>query len=159
MNRGGLPHSEIFGSKLVCSSPKLFAACHVLHRLLAPRHPPYALSSLTIETHALLHVIVVGKNYRLQSIQLRKISCCRPRGRHALLFTQRTKTDSNFQRARLRPSGYGAQPSHFPPSLPAEARFASPLFRPGITGAKAGGEYRARTGDLLVANQALSQLS
>jgi len=25
--------------------------------------------------------------------------------------------------------------------------------------AKAGGEYRARTGDLLVANQALSQLS
>jgi hypothetical protein len=26
-------------------------------------------------------------------------------------------------------------------------------------GAKAGGEYRARTGDLLVANQALSQLS
>ena len=44
---GGLPHSEIFGSTLVCSSPKLIAACHVLHRLLAPRHPPYALSSLT----------------------------------------------------------------------------------------------------------------
>ena len=28
-------------------SPKLFAACHVLHRLLAPRHPPRALCSLT----------------------------------------------------------------------------------------------------------------
>ena len=28
-----------------------------------------------------------------------------------------------------------------------------------VIGAKAGGEYRARTGDLLVANQALSQLS
>ncbi len=28
-------------------SPELFAASHVLHRLLAPRHPPYALSSLT----------------------------------------------------------------------------------------------------------------
>jgi hypothetical protein len=28
-----------------------------------------------------------------------------------------------------------------------------------INGAKSGGEYRARTGDLLVANQALSQLS
>jgi hypothetical protein len=48
INRGGLPHSEIFGSKPVCGSPKLIAACHVLHRLLAPRHPPYALSSLTI---------------------------------------------------------------------------------------------------------------
>ena len=47
MNRGGLPHSEIFGSTPVCGSPKLFAAYHVLHRLLAPRHPPYALSSLT----------------------------------------------------------------------------------------------------------------
>ena len=44
---GGFPHSEIFGSTLVCSLPKLIAACHVLHRLLAPRHPPYALSSLT----------------------------------------------------------------------------------------------------------------
>ena len=44
---GGFPHSEISGSTLVCSSPKLIAACHVLHRLLAPRHPPYALSSLT----------------------------------------------------------------------------------------------------------------
>ena len=45
----GLPHSEILGSKPVCGSPKLFAAYHVLHRLLAPRHSPYALSSLTIE--------------------------------------------------------------------------------------------------------------
>ena len=43
----GFPHSEIFGSTPVCGSPKLIAACHVLHRLLAPRHPPYALSSLT----------------------------------------------------------------------------------------------------------------
>ena len=41
----GFPHSEISGSKPVCGSPKLFAAVHVLHRLLAPRHPPHALSS------------------------------------------------------------------------------------------------------------------
>ena len=45
---GGFPHSEIFGSTPVCGSPKLIAAYRVLHRLLAPRHPPYALSSLTI---------------------------------------------------------------------------------------------------------------
>jgi hypothetical protein len=33
--------------QLVCSSPGLFAAYHVLHRLSAPRHPPFTLSSLT----------------------------------------------------------------------------------------------------------------
>src|SRR3984885_9908093 len=45
----GFPHSDILGSKPACGSPRLFAACHVLHRLLAPRHPPYALSSLIIK--------------------------------------------------------------------------------------------------------------
>ena len=40
------PHSEICGSKLICSSPQLIAACHVLHRLLMPRHSPYALVRL-----------------------------------------------------------------------------------------------------------------
>jgi hypothetical protein len=38
-----LPHSEISGSKRVCRSPKLIAAYHVLHRLLAPRHSLCAL--------------------------------------------------------------------------------------------------------------------
>ena len=47
INQGGFPHSDIPGSKLVCSSPRLIAAYRVLHRLLAPRHSPYALSSLT----------------------------------------------------------------------------------------------------------------
>ena len=45
----GFPHSDIHGSILACSSPWLFAAYRVLHRLLAPRHPPYALSSLTFQ--------------------------------------------------------------------------------------------------------------
>ena len=43
---GGLPHSEIPGSKGARTSPGLFAACHVLHHLSAPRHPPDALRSL-----------------------------------------------------------------------------------------------------------------
>ena len=49
VHRDGFPHSEIPGSKRACHSPGLIAACHVLLRLLAPRHPPYALSSLTIK--------------------------------------------------------------------------------------------------------------
>ena len=44
---GGFPHSVISGSMLICSSPKLFAAYHDLHRLLMPRHSPCALFSLT----------------------------------------------------------------------------------------------------------------
>ena len=42
----GFPHSDICGSKLICSSPQLFAACHVLRRLLMPRHSPCALLRL-----------------------------------------------------------------------------------------------------------------
>src|ERR1700760_39853 len=45
---GGLPHSDIHGSTPARGSPWLFAACHVLHRLLVPRHPPNALLSLEI---------------------------------------------------------------------------------------------------------------
>ena len=41
--RTGLPHSDIPGSKVICTSPELFAACHVFRRLLKPRHPPSAL--------------------------------------------------------------------------------------------------------------------
>ena len=45
----GFPHSDISGSLDICSSPKLFAAYHVFHRLLVPRHPPCALFRLTIQ--------------------------------------------------------------------------------------------------------------
>ena len=44
----GFPHSEITGSTDICSSPMLIAACHVLRRLLMPRHSPCALYSLTL---------------------------------------------------------------------------------------------------------------
>ena len=44
----GFPHSDISGSTLAYSSPKRFGVCPVLHRLLVPRHPPCALSNLTM---------------------------------------------------------------------------------------------------------------
>ena len=43
---GGLPHSEISGSKGALASPELIAECRVLHRLWSPRHPPNALLAL-----------------------------------------------------------------------------------------------------------------
>ena len=43
---GGLSHSETRGSKATCAYPRIIAACHVLHRLREPRHPPCALELL-----------------------------------------------------------------------------------------------------------------
>jgi hypothetical protein len=53
--RGGLPHSEIPGSPIARISPGLFAACHVLHRLSVPRHPPDALLIALDVDHAAAH--------------------------------------------------------------------------------------------------------
>ena len=44
LQAAGLSHSEIHGSRDICSYPRLIAACHVLHRLREPRHPPDALT-------------------------------------------------------------------------------------------------------------------
>ena len=47
VSSAGFPHSDTSGSMAICASPELFAAYHVLLRLLVPRHPPCALSCLT----------------------------------------------------------------------------------------------------------------
>ena len=57
---GGLPHSEIHGSKPVLGSPWLIAGYNVLHRLLVPRHPPIALSSLLYYKDARVHCEVLN---------------------------------------------------------------------------------------------------
>ena len=54
--------SVISGSKDACSYPKLFAACHDLHRLLVPRHPPYALICLTILFFPLLVNVPIAES-------------------------------------------------------------------------------------------------
>ena len=66
----GFPHSDICGSMLICSSPQLFAACHVLLRLLMPRHSPCALFSLTyflVNKKGLALVLIEFELCRLQS--------------------------------------------------------------------------------------------
>jgi hypothetical protein len=45
----GFPIRTSPGQSLFNGSPELFAAGHVLRRLPAPRHPPYALNNLTIK--------------------------------------------------------------------------------------------------------------
>ena len=53
MTGAGFPHSEIFGSKRACRSPKLIAACCVLRRLMKPRHPSIAVTGLCKHTSIL----------------------------------------------------------------------------------------------------------
>jgi hypothetical protein len=44
----GFPIRRSAGQRLFSASPRLIAAVHVLHRLLVPRHPPCALTILTV---------------------------------------------------------------------------------------------------------------
>src|SRR5690625_5070952 len=59
MTPAGLPHSEIQESKPACGYPWLIAACHVLHRLPAPRHPPCALTALSQLPKKRLHQLQI----------------------------------------------------------------------------------------------------
>ena len=125
ITQGGFPHSEIAGSKPVCGSPTLIAAYHVLHRLLAPRHSPYALSSLTITSDS------SDRN------RLFRTACACNR--------------------KLPLAGYSVVKD---PSVAKRlGRDSAATDVAASVNLESGGEYRARTGDLLVANQALSQLS
>ena len=148
IDRGGFPHSEISGSTPVCGSPKLFAACHVLHRLLAPRHPPYALSSLTFNPR----------------------NRCRRRLPIGRTRTKAPTPPEHFDTLRvvwsekLPFAGYSVVKEPPPVAIPPKGTMRPARNRRGTAAGSPrsngpGGEYRARTGDLLVANQALSQLS
>ena len=75
------PHSDIYGSMDICSLPQLFAAYHVLLRLLVPRHSPYALSSLTyflslqivslfLTTAYIFYPIDLNQQYQFSSLPL-----------------------------------------------------------------------------------------
>ena len=88
--RTGFPHSDISGSKLICSSPKLFAAYHVLHRLLMPRHSPCALLCLTFVGGSLR---LLGSNFKSWSNKIGSLTfeLCRPYWRHLTVVQQNCK--------------------------------------------------------------------
>ena len=113
---GGFPIRKSPGQSLLGGSPELIAACHVLHRLLTPGHPPCALIRL--------------------------------------ITTQRMKKFRTHSQNRLSKN-------------PGRVAFRAPISKNRMTIrtmvstslAPVGGGERDRTDDLLVANQALSQLS
>ena len=63
LHEPGFPIQKSLDLSLFSGSPRLIAANHVFHRLLVPRHPPHALSSLTIKLEFLLslqHLTICG---------------------------------------------------------------------------------------------------
>ena len=62
--RTGFPIQTSPDLNLFSGSPKLIAAYHVFHRLLAPRHPPYALCSLTIKPYLVVKEHLEQKTFK-----------------------------------------------------------------------------------------------
>ncbi len=141
----GFPHSEISGSRPVSGSPELIAAVHVLHRLWLPRHPPYALRSLTL---SLRHASSSRAGFDSRRVSSRtrfasfawKPRMCASSGRYDL---QRRQTSTSSSAIR------------FSTSSGTECRVDECSRRPK----SCGGAERDRTDDLRLAKPALSQLS
>ena len=73
LQTAGLSHSDIRGSKVICTYPRLVAACHVLHRLCEPRHPPSALNYFPCRTYFRLSHAASAIRRRARSHGLRSL--------------------------------------------------------------------------------------
>src|SRR3982750_4883833 len=58
----GSPIRTPWDHSLVDSSPRPIVASHVLHRLLVPRHPPFALDNLTTKNKMLASTVQFSTN-------------------------------------------------------------------------------------------------
>ena len=104
-SREGCPIRKSADIMLVCSSPQLIAAYHVLHRLSEPRHPPYALKCFkrVITITRILQLIYypnMSKNFT--NVQIRKLSnvqmaelMVRLRTYRPLSHIKKSRTDQN----------------------------------------------------------------
>jgi hypothetical protein len=70
----GFPIRKSPGQSLFNGSPKLIAVYRVLHRLSLPRHPPYALNSLTIKNQIKsINIQFQAETYALSMLLLPKL--------------------------------------------------------------------------------------
>ena len=154
MTHVGFPHSGISGSGLVCNSPELIAAYHALHRLLTPRHPPCALSSLTRKESS------CRRGWRVHA------TCATPTLSEAPLPFSKVRRNSATRRflcscQRSGPPSGGAAKAldAFASPLGLEDRSSPNPKGPAPGRGAFGGDNRDRTGNLRLAKPALSQLS
>ena len=146
--REGLPHSEIPGSKPARGSPRLIAACHVLLRLLAPRRPPNAL--LTLE----LSYPLRGEKNSAPRKGLFPLPITHPNARASGRRNRQRRKKPSFTMSKIE---FGCQR----PDVRCQRGGPRPQPKSGVSALcpLIGGGERNRTVDLLLAKQALSQLS
>ena len=167
----GFPHSEIPGSKLIRSCPRLIAAYYVLHRLHTPRHPLDALKTLDRSHYQCPQYqrsppLLYGQDLHHRADVLLPTHHCigligqikKTRIHVRTLFLPEGVGSNRQCRISLRcPNIRSWTPRGFNTTKLALLRRSignSPPSLPGIGGAR-----RDRTDDILLAKQALSQLS
>ena len=115
----GIFRVSLFGDpriSLVTSSPGLIAGSYVLHRLLVPRHPPIALSSLLFYKDARVHCEILKQRANPNPTH--------PKTRHMSIWTAPKKRNRIF---RTQQRAFWTNPqnptSHFPlPSQPKDQK-------------------------------------
>ena len=156
--KGGFPHSEIAGSKGASASPALIAACHVLHRLSTPRHPSEALQRLIVSQQN--SCVVAPPDWK-------------DAGGPRLIFVRQClllEQDLEAQGSRPRSSFTMSMPvaerrRAIPDAICEPWPGAPPHSKRGLRSnasracGRPGGARRSRTDDILLAKQALYQLS
>ena len=148
--KGGFPHSEIFGSKGARASPKLIAACHVLHRLSTPRHP----------SEALMRLIVLSKTHAWGRFARSEVRSPLVRPYMTLCICQTMMSSQGHPSKRREAPGkpfHSRYHSSRRPGLAARER--KPVIRCDRAKRRLGGARRDRTDDLMLAKHALYQLS
>jgi hypothetical protein len=96
----GFPIRTSADQGLVDGSPQLFAVTHVLHRFLAPRHPPLALISLERTSYLFeisLKMLVLALQF---SRSHRTAERCTPNGAHSSTLWHEEETPSKRKRRR-----------------------------------------------------------
>ena len=159
----GFPHSEISGSTVICTSPKLIAACHVLHRLLMPRHSPCALLRLTLFSCCQEGLALVLKRLNYAGSEFFEIVLCYPfeKFHKSFLFpsvacSSYLVTLFSFQGAF--PASFETRSKHlnfkclYPTSKFSTMKFLWPTF---FFQKKVGGPKWTRTTDLTIISRAL----
>ena len=94
-----MPHSDIHGSKPARGSPWLFAACHVLRRLLVPRHPPNALLSLEIRYASHNAYLTMHRNHPQESVARCQSPVARDNQNQRPTLKPRTDPHTNHSRS------------------------------------------------------------
>jgi hypothetical protein len=178
---GGFPHSEICGSKGARPSPQLIAACHVLHRLSVPRHPPDALKRL-ISASSTREAPRTVASALTQDTRHHTSTPLPAAG--TILHLRPIRAEARFsQRRAIVPSSHSLHNVQYPRSLSRSAvgrgprisvlsrssltfsvayrasRYLRPRRQPLVFSHQFGGGGRDRTDDLMLAKHALSQLS